>query len=109
MAEENGRLQVLGDGIEAAPHVQEAELQEEDEEQEQEMHPWEQHAGVILMPRYLYGSQAHRLLQDQRPPGFLITCSFRKTPLPFRLLIVNACHTSSLSTSILNRISFEMV
>ena len=102
MAEENGRLQGLGDGMEAAPHVQEAGLQEEDEQQEeeQEMHPWEQHAGVILMPRYLYGSQAHRLLQDQRPPGFLITCSFRNTPLPFRLPTLNACHASSLGVDL---------
>lgn len=37
--------------------------------------PWEQHGGVINMPRYLYSSHAAPLLHRS---GFLITCAFRK-------------------------------
>ncbi|CAK9222555.1 unnamed protein product [Sphagnum troendelagicum] len=40
------------------------------------MPPWEQHGGVINMPRYLYGANA-ALLQGSHP-GFLITCAYRR-------------------------------
>ncbi|KAG0589137.1 hypothetical protein M758_2G248300 [Ceratodon purpureus] len=37
--------------------------------------PWEQHGGVINMPRYLYSSHAAPLLHRS---GFLITCAFQR-------------------------------
>ncbi|XP_024385950.1 uncharacterized protein [Physcomitrium patens] len=37
--------------------------------------PWDQHGGVINMPRYLYSSDAVPLLHRS---GFLITCAYRR-------------------------------
>jgi hypothetical protein len=52
--------------------------------------PWEQHGGVIHMPRYLYSSAAAPLL---RRSGFLITCAFRKplSCIPCLLLVHFLC------------------
>jgi len=47
-----------------------------DDSDVRDMPPWEQHGGVINMPRYLYGANA-ALLQGSHP-GFLITCAYRK-------------------------------
>lgn len=50
--------------------------------QVRDMPPWEQHGGVINMPRYLYEANA-ALLQSSHP-GFLITCTFRTIFLAFQ-------------------------
>jgi hypothetical protein len=52
-----------------------------------DMPPWEQHGGVINMPRYLYGANA-ALLQGSHP-GFLITCAYRKHFMRFTHSVVS--------------------
>ncbi len=61
-----------------------------------DMPPWEQHGGVINMPRYLYGANA-ALLQGSHP-GFLITCAYRKHFMRFTHSVVSlSLFLSSLS------------
>jgi len=58
-----------------------------DDSDVRDMPPWEQHGGVINMPRYLYGANA-ALLQGSHP-GFLITCAYRKHFMRFTHSVVS--------------------
>jgi hypothetical protein len=58
-----------------------------DDRDVRDMPPWEQHGGVINMPRYLYGANA-ALLQGSHP-GFLITCAYRKHFMRFTHSVVS--------------------
>jgi hypothetical protein len=58
-----------------------------DDSDVRDMPPWEQHGGVINMPRYLYGANA-ALLHGSHP-GFLITCAYSKHFMRFTNSVVS--------------------
>jgi hypothetical protein len=53
--------------------------------EKERMKPWEQHAGVINMPRFDYNAPSALLHHSHS--GFLITCSISKFPLFFSLFL----------------------
>lgn len=62
----------------------------ESEEKEEGLKAWEQHAGVINMPRFDYTAPCALLHQSHS--GFLITCSISAFPLPlFCCIVLHAC------------------
>jgi hypothetical protein len=61
-----------------------------EEEEEEEMKPWEQHSGVIRLPRFDYNAPSSLLTHSHS--AFLITCTIST----FSLFSISFIHVSSL-------------
>jgi hypothetical protein len=59
-------------------------------EEEEEMKPWEQHSGVIRLPRFDYNAPSSLLTHSHS--AFLITCTIST----FSLFSISFIHVSSL-------------